>query len=210
MQTPIMIVGAGPTGLAAALELARLGIAVRLIDKRDKPADTSRAIGIQARTLELLDQRGLADEMVRLGNKGRAGSVYGGGKRVFRLDFSHVESRFDYMLFLSQAETERILREAAARHGVVPEWSTELVAFAQDPVSHDPDPARAVLARPGGALEQVATPWLIDAGGAHSTVRATLDLPFEGRTLDESYALGDLHVDGKDVRRIPRRSRRVS
>ena len=93
MTDPILIAGAGPTGLTAALELSRMGVAVRLIDKRQAPATTSRAIGVQARTLELFEQRGLAEEMVRLGNRGRFGSIYGGGKRVFRLDFGQVESR---------------------------------------------------------------------------------------------------------------------
>ena len=120
MTNPILIVGGGPTGLTAALELSRMGVAVRLIDKREAPATTSRAIGVQARTLELFEQRGLAGEMVRLGNRGRFASIYGGGKRVFRLDFGHVESRYPYLLLISQAETERILREAVARQGVTP------------------------------------------------------------------------------------------
>jgi 2-polyprenyl-6-methoxyphenol hydroxylase-like FAD-dependent oxidoreductase len=103
MTNPILIVGAGPTGLTAALELSRMGVAVRLIDKREAPATTSRATGVHARTLELFEQRGLADEMVRLGNRAQFGSVYGGGKRVFRLDFGHVESRYPFLLFISQA-----------------------------------------------------------------------------------------------------------
>ena len=82
MADPILIIGAGPTGLTAALELSRFGIPVRLIEKAEEPATTSRAIGIQARTLELMQQRGLAGEMVRLGNPAPGGSVYGGGKRL--------------------------------------------------------------------------------------------------------------------------------
>ncbi len=105
MTNPVLIVGAGPTGLTAALELSRFGIPVRLIDKAAEPATTSRAIGVQARTLELLQQRGQADEMVRLGNPGHGASVYSGGKRVVRLDFGHVDSRYDYLLFISQAGT---------------------------------------------------------------------------------------------------------
>ena len=102
MTDPVLIIGAGPTGLTAAMELSRLGVPVRLIDKAPQPATTSRAIGVQARTLELLQQRGLADEMVRLGNPGHGARVYGGGKTVVRLDFGHVDSRFDYLLFISQ------------------------------------------------------------------------------------------------------------
>jgi 2-polyprenyl-6-methoxyphenol hydroxylase-like FAD-dependent oxidoreductase len=196
MTDPILIAGAGPTGLTAALELSRMGVAVRLIDKRDAPATTSRATGVQARTLELFEQRGLAGEMVRLGNRAQFGSVYGGGKRVFRFDFSHIESRYPFLLFISQAETERILREAAARQGVTPEWNTELVGIGQDALSHDSSPAQAILKLADGRLQRVAAPWLISAEGAHSLVRTTLDLPFEGHTRDEEYALGDLLVAG--------------
>ncbi len=85
MPDRVLIVGAGPTGLAAALELSRLGIAVRIIDKQAAPPTTSRAVGVQARTLELLELRGLADEMVRIGNPGLAASFYGGGKRGYPL-----------------------------------------------------------------------------------------------------------------------------
>jgi 2-polyprenyl-6-methoxyphenol hydroxylase-like FAD-dependent oxidoreductase len=85
MTNPVLIAGAGATGLPAALELSRMGVAERLIDKREAPATTSRAIGVQPRTLELFERRGLADEMVRLGSSGRFGSIYGGGKLMFRL-----------------------------------------------------------------------------------------------------------------------------
>ena len=100
MSDPILIVGAGPTGLTAALELSRFGIRVRIVDKLAEPFGTSRAIGVQARTLELLEKRSLSEEMVRLGNPGLAGSVYGGGARVFRLDFTQIDSRYDYAITL--------------------------------------------------------------------------------------------------------------
>jgi len=197
MPDRVLIVGAGPTGLTAALELSRLGIAVRIIDKQAAPPTTSRAVGVQARTLELLELRGLADEMVRLGNPGLAASFYGGGKRAFRLDFTRIDSRYHYLLFISQAETERILRTAVEKQGVRIERGVELVGLAQDVLSHDPNPVRVVLRHADGRLEQAQAPWLISAEGAHSTVRATLDLPFEGNTRDEQYALGDLHIDGE-------------
>src|SRR5229473_4877831 len=197
MPDRVLIVGAGPTGLTAALELSRLGIPVRIIDKQADPATTSRAVGVQPRTLELLELRGLADEMVRLGNPGLAASFYGGGKRVFRLDFTRIDSRYHYLLFISQAETERILRTAVEKQGVRIERGVELVGLTQDVLSHDPNPVRVVLRHADGRLEQAQAPWLISAEGAHSIVRATLDLPFEGKTRVEQYALGDLHIDGE-------------
>lgn len=195
MSDPVLIVGAGPTGLTAALELSRFGILVRIVDKLAEPLGTSRAIGVQARTLELLEKRGLSEEMARLGNPGLAGSVYGGGARVFRLDFTQIDSRYDYVLFISQAETERILREAVAKQGVMIERGVELVGLTQDALSHDASPVKAVLRHADGRLEQAQAPWLISAEGTHSIVRTTLDLQFEGKTLAEDYALGDVHID---------------
>src|SRR6201988_169970 len=197
MLDRVLIVGAGPTGLTAALELSRLGIAVRIIDKQAAPPTTSRAVGVQARTLELLELRGLGDEKVRLCNPGLAASFYGGGKRVFRLDFTRIDSRYHYLLFISQAETERILRTAVEKQGVRIERGVELVGLAQNVPSPDPNPVRVVLRHADDRLEQAQAPWLISAEGAHSTVRATLDLPFEGKTREEQYALGDLHIDGE-------------
>jgi 2-polyprenyl-6-methoxyphenol hydroxylase-like FAD-dependent oxidoreductase len=73
-DVPVLIVGAGPTGLTAALELSRLGISVRIVDRAPERCLTSRALGIQARTVELLRVRGVGDELVRLGNPARATS----------------------------------------------------------------------------------------------------------------------------------------
>jgi 2-polyprenyl-6-methoxyphenol hydroxylase-like FAD-dependent oxidoreductase len=131
-----------------------------------------------------------------LATEGGVASIYGGGKRVFRLDFGHVESRYPYLLLISQAETERILREAIGRQGVTPEWNTELVGIGQDALSQEVSPVQAILKLADGSLERVAAPWLISAEGAHSLVRTTLDLPFEGHTREEQYALGDLLVAG--------------
>jgi 2-polyprenyl-6-methoxyphenol hydroxylase-like FAD-dependent oxidoreductase len=203
LPDPVLIVGAGPTGMTAALELSRMGIPVRLIERAPAPPagaapppERSRAIGVQARTLELLEMRGLADEMLRRGNPTSGCSVYGGGRRLFHLDFGLIDSRYHYLLFISQMETERILRDALERMGVAIERGVELVGFTQVPLTRDPSPVSVVLSHSSGRLERAQAPWLIDAEGTHSTVRNTLGLSFEGRTRDEAYALGDLHVDG--------------
>ncbi len=196
---PVLIVGAGPTGMTAAMELARFGIPVRLVEKTPEPATTSRAVGVQARTLELFEQRGLTKEMLPLGNPGVAGSIYGGGKRIFRLEFAHIDSRYGYIFFLSQAETERILREELGRAGVTIERPVEMVAFAQKESTSHPGSGGAVTAtlrRADGSLEEVEASYLIASEGAHSTVRSTLGLQFSGKTLEENYALGDLHIEG--------------
>ena len=190
---PVLIAGAGPTGMMAALELSRFGIPVRLVEKRHEPATTSRAVGVQARTLELFEQRGISAPLVAKGNHAVAASAYGGGKRLFRLEFSHIDSKYNYLMFVSQAETEKVLREALDKAGVKIEWGVTMTAFAEP--EHSPT-LNAVVEHRDGAVEQFACSYLISAEGAHSTARQTLDLPFEGKSLDEQYALGDFYIDG--------------
>jgi 2-polyprenyl-6-methoxyphenol hydroxylase-like FAD-dependent oxidoreductase len=192
-KRPVLIVGAGPTGMAAALELVRFGIPLRIVDKFSAPSDTSRALAVQARTLELMQQRGLADEMLSLGNKGLFTTMYAAGKQLGQVDLRHVDSRFNYTLLLAQSETERILRERLEKSCILVERQTELVAFGQ------PDSGtgvQATLRRSGETLEELEAAYLIDAEGAHSMVRRSMDLAFEGKSLPHSYALADLHVDG--------------
>ena len=189
----VLVVGAGPTGMTAAMELSRLGIPVRLVEKTAKPATTSRAVGVQARTLELFEQRGIAAQLVGRGNQGVAVSAYGGGKRVFRLEFKSLDSKYKYILFVSQAETEATLRDAIGKNGVKIEWETSLIGFAQ---AEHGDTVTAILQHSDGALENLSCAYLVSAEGAHSTVRETLGLAFEGKSLTEQYALGDLHIDG--------------
>src|ERR1700752_3870466 len=95
---PVLIAGAGPTGMMAAIELSRFNIPVRLIEKKAEPETTSRAIGVQARTLELLEQRGLGSSLVEHGNHGRAFSLYGDGKRIWRLELGRISSKYNYLL----------------------------------------------------------------------------------------------------------------
>ena len=178
---PVLIVGAGPTGMTAAMELSRLGIPVRIVDRIAEFSNTSRALAVQARTLELFEQRGLAAEMLRIGNQGQATTIYGDGKQLGKLDLSLIDSRFNYILLIAQSETERLLREQLARQSVVIERSTELIAFSQSESSKPgADAVTAVLRKEDGSLEVVQAAYLISAEGAHSTVRHTLDLDFKG------------------------------
>ncbi|RRA47129.1 FAD-dependent monooxygenase [Acidipila sp. EB88] len=190
---PVLIVGAGPTGMTAAMELARFGIPVRIVEKASKPATTSRAVGVQARTLELFEQRGFSAQLVERGNPGVAVSVYGGGKRVFHLQFNTIDSKYQYILFVSQAEAEKALRDALERASVSIDWGTTMVAFSQ--ADHG-DHLTAILQGSDGVLEKLGCSYLIASEGAHSNVRETLGFAFEGKSLEEQYALGDFYIDG--------------
>ncbi len=143
MTDPVLIVGAGP-----AASPPRLGVAERLIEKAPKPATTSRAIGVQARTLGLLHQRGLADEMVRLGNPAHGGSVYGDGKRIFRLDLGNVDSRLRLPAVHFSVRDRTHPARGDRQQGVEIERGVELIGIAQDALSHDASPVTAILRHP--------------------------------------------------------------
>src|ERR1700693_1862078 len=119
-QTDVLIVGAGPTGLVLALWLTRMGIRVRIVDKTEEPGTTSRALAVQARTLELYGQVGLADAVIQRGRKFTAVHLWVSGKKGARAAFDAPDtglSPFSYALILPQDEHERLLIERLAEVG---------------------------------------------------------------------------------------------
>jgi 2-polyprenyl-6-methoxyphenol hydroxylase-like FAD-dependent oxidoreductase len=191
MNVSVLIVGAGPTGLTAAVELSRLGVDVRIVDRSPQRSLTSRALGIQARTVELLRVRGVGDELVRLGNPARATTLYSGGDKLASIELHRMPSEFNYLLLLAQSDTERLLTEQLNRQGVKVERGVELTAL-----TRHRDTVSAVLRSGDGTEETVDASYLIAADGSHSVIRKTLGLPFVGRSLTHDYVLGDLHLAG--------------
>jgi 2-polyprenyl-6-methoxyphenol hydroxylase-like FAD-dependent oxidoreductase len=190
-DVPVLIVGAGPTGLTAALELSRLGIGARIVDRAPERSLTSRALGIQARTIELLRVRGVGDELVRLGNPARATTLYSEGKRLAAIELQRMPSEYNHVLLLAQSDTERLLTEQLNRQGVKIERGVELSALTQRR-----DRVSAVLRSGDGAEEVLDASYLVAADGSHSAIRKALGLPFTGRSLTHNYVLGDLHLAG--------------
>ena len=188
---PVLVVGAGPTGLMAALELSRLGTAVRIVDASTEPSTTSRALGVQARTLELLRPRGIGDELVALGNQARRTALHAAGHRIASIDFTGMPSQFDYILLLAQSETERVLTEQLGRQGVKVERGVRFAALTERA-----DSVAVVLTAPDGATQTVDASYVIAADGSHSPVRKHLGLPFTGRSMPQNYVLGDVRLVG--------------
>ncbi|MFL9863996.1 FAD-dependent monooxygenase [Paraburkholderia fungorum] len=188
--SPVLIVGAGPTGLAAALSLARAHIPVRLVDKALQPNPYSRAIGIQARTLELFEQHRLIEPFLELGHRARIANLFSNGMRLARLDFDPLHTRYPYLLFLDQSVTERLLTEHLATLGVTVERGVELTMFSQGSAS-----MQASLRHVDGHTETIRPSYMIAADGAHSTIRHRLGLSFEGNTFEQTFLLADLHAE---------------
>src|SRR5262245_5251107 len=169
---PVLVIGAGPTGLVLALWLTRLGVRVRIIDKTAEPGTTSRAVAVQARTLELYRQLDLAGAVVEAGVQVAAANLWVGGARAARLPLGRMGeglSPFPYALIYPQDAHERLLIERLGALGVNVERRTELVRFDQHP-----ETVRAVLKRPDGSEKVCAAAYLAGCDGAHSTVREAL------------------------------------
>jgi 2-polyprenyl-6-methoxyphenol hydroxylase-like FAD-dependent oxidoreductase len=187
---PVLIVGAGPTGLAAAMSLARAQVPVRLIDKALQADPHSRAIGIQARTLELLEQHRLVERFLELGHRARTANLYSNGQRLTRLDFDPLQTRYPYLLFLDQSVTERLLTEHLATFGVQVERGVELTMFAQGSAG-----INATLQRADGRIETLHPSYMIAADGAHSAIRHRLGMSFAGKTFEQTFLLADVEAD---------------
>jgi 2-polyprenyl-6-methoxyphenol hydroxylase-like FAD-dependent oxidoreductase len=188
-EGPVLVVGAGPTGLAAALELARRGRAVRIVDQKEARSQRSKAIGVNARTLELLEPSGVSTRLLASGLHLRRLNFRSGGRLLATIELSRAEHRYDFMLALLQAETERLLEQALAEHGVEVGWSTTFQAL-----EAGDDRVRARLSA-GGVEQAVEADYLIGADGAHSAVRHALGLAFDGTTDPVEWWLVDVRMD---------------
>lgn len=175
----VLVAGAGPVGLMAALQLARQGVSVRLVDAAAGPATTSRALGTHARSLEIYDQLGILGDISPHGTRVNA-FIRQHGHHASRVDFDFdgLPTRFPYMFDIDQVVTERVLRGHAGAVGVGVEWNTKLESF-----EHDTEAVTAMLTRGDGSYathESVRARYLWGCDGGHSTVRKTLELPLVG------------------------------
>jgi len=186
----VLVVGAGPAGLTMAIELTRRGVNARVVDASSGPNTETRALGVQARTLELFEKLGVADTAIAKGLQVSRFNVLSENHRILRLDLSGLDSAYPFLLMLPQNETEAILAARLAELGGTIERQVELVNFTQHP-----DEVEAELRHADGTMEQTRAGWLIGADGAHSTVRRQLGLMFEGDSFEESFAVADLSID---------------
>jgi 2-polyprenyl-6-methoxyphenol hydroxylase-like FAD-dependent oxidoreductase len=192
--TEILIVGAGPTGLALAAQLNAFGVKARIIDRQLDPVHESRALVVQPRTLEALRGLGLAETLVERGNDAVQLRLHFDrrvvGLRLF--DTGLDDTAYPFLLFISQAETEALLNEHLAAQDVSIERGLELIAFRQDAGA-----IACTLRRQDGKTEQLKARYLVGCDGAHSTVRREAAIPFQGDAYPQTFVLADLEVDGE-------------
>jgi 2-polyprenyl-6-methoxyphenol hydroxylase-like FAD-dependent oxidoreductase len=195
LETDILIIGAGPTGLVLALWLTRLGVRVRIIDKTAEPGTTSRALAVQARTLELYGQVCLADAVVERGRKITAANLWVAGERSARAVFGDLGagvSPFPYALVFPQDEHERLLIDRLAELGIQIDRRTELLSFE---IAADRVVARLKLS--DGGLETCEAIYLAGCDGAHSAVREGLEIGFPGGVYSHLFYVADVEGSGE-------------
>jgi 2-polyprenyl-6-methoxyphenol hydroxylase-like FAD-dependent oxidoreductase len=193
-RTDVLIVGAGPTGLVLALWLTRLGVRVSVIDRTAEAGTTSRAVGVQARTLELYGQAGLAETVVRNGRKAAAANLWVTGRKAARAPFGDMGagmSPYPYVLIYPQDEHERLLIDRLAQAGVAVERRTELVEFEEAS-----NGVRASLRGPDGGISLREAAYIAGCDGAHSVVRQALGIGFGGGTYRHLFYVADAEGSG--------------
>ncbi len=188
----VLVVGAGPTSLVLALVLARMGVAVRIIDRKPGPSRESRALGVQARTLELYRALGLSDRVVGAGLPMETGEVRVEGRPRATLPLWRMGeevSAFPYLVIYPLDVHEPMLIAALAEAGVAVDWRTSLVGFAPGA-----EGVTATLER-DGQPEVIRADWLVGADSGRSTVREGLGIGFEGGTAEGLFYVADVRAE---------------
>ena len=192
---PVLIVGAGPTGLVLALFLTRQGVKVRIIDSVAAPGTTSRAVAVAARTLELYRQVGLADEVIARGLKVAAANIWVAGQAAAHLPLGEIGeglSPYPFMLIFPQDQHERLLLERLASLGVTVERGVSLTGL-----EAHPDRVVAQLTHADGRGESCEAEYLAGCDGARSAVRHALAVDFGGGTYDHLFYVADVTAGGR-------------
>lgn len=192
-EAQVLIVGAGPTGLALALWLARAGTPFRLIDRKAEPGEGSRAMAVQARTLEFYRQLGIAGDVIAAGFRMDRIHLRNEKREIATVPLGDVGSGlspYPFVLSFPQDDHERLLIDCLRAAGHAVEWNTELATCAQQG-----GVIRAELRKPGGP-EQWTGAYLCGCDGAHSAARHGLGVGFPGGTYDQLFYVADAEAEG--------------
>jgi 2-polyprenyl-6-methoxyphenol hydroxylase-like FAD-dependent oxidoreductase len=197
MDTEVLIVGAGPTGLMLANQLARRGVLPLLIDRHAEPARETRALGVQARSMEIYAQLGILERALELGHKGTGANIWARGRRSARVPIGETgtgTTPYPYIFILGQDDNERIMGERLRALGGAIEWRTELLKLDQQP-----DRVVATLKQPDGSTREVSAAWVAGCDGAHSAVRELNGIGFPGAPYEHVFFVADVLAEGPMV-----------
>src|SRR5712664_4197910 len=197
MDTDVLIVGGGPTGLMLANQLGRRGIHAMIIDRHSGPAQQTRAMAVQARTLEIYSRLGIAERALELGRRGTGANMWSEGKWAARIplgDIGKSISPFPFVLMLGQDDNERIMGEHLRNWGLAVQWNTELTGINQEP-GH----VTATLKQPDGSTCKIQAAYVAGCDGGHSAVRELSGITFPGAPYEHVFFVADTEATGPMV-----------
>src|SRR5687768_13775996 len=192
-KTDVIIVGAGPTGLALACQFIRYGVDFVILDKKETTTPHSKAIGVQARTLEIYEQIGLADKLIEQGAIAEKARMVVGGEIRGEVEFAEIGkgmSAYPFVLIVEQGKHEKILYDFIKSNGKNILWNTQLESFTQDESG-----VKANVKITNGETETIEAKFLVGCDGAKSPVRQALHLTFEGTTFERMFYVADVQID---------------
>lgn len=189
-QVPVLIVGAGPVGLAIGAMLRRHGVKARIVERSEGPTPFSKAVGVHAITLESMHALGLTEQLISDGRPMHRFRLQEEGRTIMSAGFTGVGSAYEFVLGLPQSRTERRLLERLEAQGGLVEWQTELVSL-----DSGPDEALAVVRAADGSQEHIRCRWVVGADGGRSSVREFSGIRFDGGDYGRAFILGDVRLD---------------
>ena len=197
MDTDVLIVGAGPTGLMLANQLARRGVRAEIIDRHAGPARETRALGVQARTLEIYAHLGIVQRALELGKDGSGANIWAQGRWMARVPLDEAGREltpYPYILVLGQDDNERIMGEHLSELGMSVQWNTELVGLEQRL-----DRVDATVKQSDGSTRTLAATYVAGCDGAHSAVREACGITFPGAPYEHVFFVADTVATGSMV-----------
>ena len=197
MDADVLVVGAGPTGLMLANQLGRRGVRALIIDRHTGPSIETRALGVQARTLEIYSRLGIVERALELGKRATGANLWAQGRRAARVplgDIGRDLSPYPFLLILGQDDNERLLGNALRDRGIAVQWSTELVGLEQEASR-----VKARLKQPDGAIREVTVAWVAGCDGGRSAVRDLSGIAFQGAAYEHVFFVADTQMTGPMV-----------
>lgn len=197
MDADVLIVGAGPTGLMLANQLARRGVRSMIVERHSGPSLQTRALGVQARTLEIYSHLGLAERAIALGKRGVGARMWASGHPMAFVPLGEAgaeASPYPYILVLGQDDNERLMGERLREEGVEVQWGTSLSALEQHA-----DHVLATLTTADGGTRKISAQWVAGCDGSRSGVRKLSGIEFPGAPYEQVFFVADVEATGSMV-----------
>jgi 2-polyprenyl-6-methoxyphenol hydroxylase-like FAD-dependent oxidoreductase len=199
MSVDVLIIGGGPVGMSLAVDLARYGISIRIIDKESRESNNPRSVLLWSRSLELADRAGDISGLFNAAQKLTAANIIAEGKPIGHIDFTEVNSTHPYVLALPQADLRQLLEAHLNDLGVKVERDTGLISLSQTGEPDHPTGVQAVIGHSDGRQETVQAKYLVGCDGINSVVQKVSEMPVQGGRRQSDWIAADVNLQGSGL-----------